>query len=719
MHIQQMQDLFSILYRENENVELRLIAAETKPKSRIYAATDLSGIAAFLSSNYNCYFGVNPRDSREPRRLVSRVAALYVDIDSKDIDGDFDRHIGETLKKLEALNLYPSAAVSSGNGVHLYWILGDNPPILETNDGKIMQTCPAWKKITLRLISLCNADSNCQDLPRILRLPGTANIKQVPHKNCELLWTNENVFSLSQFEILPVAASEIEIVNVEKDVFAFQNETGTDDAELQEITLAVLRQTPGCCDLYQDWLQVAMALKSAGISYAEADAVFRLSANYDEKKNKALYRKLQPAKITFGTAVHIAQRRNPELFRQLTSEAGKRKQRSLSSETTEIVETQTEVKTRQCEEADYLRFFAEKNLVPRRNMLDDDIYFSATCRLDDLYFASLKVQVRTWAKANFLKPNLEFFEDVLKDVSRKNPWHPIREWLDKLPAWDGNDRISFLGSCFPNSPIASRAFEAWLSGAVRRIYESGKQSFMLVLTSKNQGTGKSTLVKWLCPAKDLFFSGTLDPGSKDCRLRLISTWIWEVCELGATTRKSDIEALKAVVTQETLRERKSYGHFDIIKPCSTSFIGTVNDLGAGFLQDKTGNRRFLVVDAEKIDFRYMEIDLRQLWAQAKVAFEAGKADLTAEERKIQEIINEEHLSRQPIEDDLEKLFEIGEADDFMPSTEIFDLLLDLGHAKSPQNAALVKAHLGKKGLGQLRGRKGRGYQVRKRMACTP
>lgn len=41
--------------------------------------------------------------------------------------------------------------------------------------------------------------------------------------------------------------------------------------------------------------------------------------------------------------------------------------------------------------------------------------------------------------------------------------------------------------------------------------------------------------------------------------------------------------------------RKAYTKYDITKPAITSFIGTINEDGAGFLTDTTGNRRYVII----------------------------------------------------------------------------------------------------------------------------
>jgi predicted P-loop ATPase len=350
-------------------------------------------------------------------------------------------------------------------------------------------------------------------------------------------------------------------------------------------------------------------------------------------------------------------------------------------------------------------------------MLDDDVYISPETRLDDTLLAHLRTELREWCHENFLKASMPAFEDFLVSEAKKNSWHPIREYLDKLPKWDGVDRISVLGACFPKSPIAARALEIWLAGSVRRIYEPGQQNIALVLASEKQELGKSTFIEWLCPLKNLFFSGPIDPGNKDSRLRLATVWVQEICELGATTRKSDVEALKAIITQQQVRERKSYGHFDIVKPATVSFIGTVNEVGAGFLQDQTGNRRFLVIVADEMSWHYTELDLAQVWSQAKIAYENGKAVMTAAEKAIRDEINENFTSRPIILDDFDSLFEAGTSDDFVSVRDIFSSLVALDHQKTPQNTTMVKQHIGKMGLKQMRGNapgRPRGYNLRRR-----
>ena len=115
-------------------------------------------------------------------------------------------------------------------------------------------------------------------------------------------------------------------------------------------------------------------------------------------------------------------------------------------------------------------------------------------------------------------------------------------------------------------------------GAVARAYQK-TQSRLLILDGE-QGIGKSHFVRWLAaPVKrdDLYIEGPINPDDKDSLVRLMTVWLWEVAELGGTTRKSDREALKHFLSQEQVTVRRPYGRYDLVKPALSAFIGTVNN----------------------------------------------------------------------------------------------------------------------------------------------
>jgi predicted P-loop ATPase len=138
---------------------------------------------------------------------------------------------------------------------------------------------------------------------------------------------------------------------------------------------------------------------------------------------------------------------------------------------------------------------------------------------------------------------------------------------------------------------------------------------------------------------------------------LCSKWVWEVEELGSTIRKADIEALKAFISKEIINVRKPYGHDEIVKPATASFIGTINSSG-GFLADPTGSRRFRCCTLTEIDWKYSrDIDVNQIWAQAVALFKHGETfELDPETEKKIIAVNAQYEIDDPMAYDLFSAF---------------------------------------------------------------
>lgn len=248
---------------------------------------------------------------------------------------------------------------------------------------------------------------------------------------------------------------------------------------------------------------------------------------------------------------------------------------------------------------------------------------------------------------------------AISEAGAANKYHPIRDYLNGL-TWDGRDHVSaFLDHLHFNEVVGvelGRLFcRRWLIGAVAKVMEQG-QNFMLVLDG-DQGIGKSYLVRWICPLPRLFIEGAIHPDDKDSYLRLMSHWIWEVGELEGTTRRSDRAALKDFITRREVTVRAPYGRNDITRPAVASLIGTINEDGAGFLNDPTGTRRFAVVKLDAIDYGYTEIPPDQLWAQVFALYQDGESwELTGQERAAQHAINARYEADSPVEQYLRRVY---------------------------------------------------------------
>lgn len=313
-------------------------------------------------------------------------------------------------------------------------------------------------------------------------------------------------------------------------------------------------------------------------------------------------------------------------------------------------------------------------------------------------------RVEVWGGLDLLPNEAEPMSDVLQDIilnwltdighsgqermmraiseaAASNAYHPIKDYLARLK-WNGQDHLSaFLDHLHFNRSVGDLGrvfFRRWLIGSVAKVIEQG-QNFMLVIDG-DQGIGKSYLVRWLCPLPRFFLEGAIHPDDKDTYLRLMSNWIWEVGELEGTTRKADRAALKDFITRREVTIRVPYGKHDIVRPAVASLIGTINEDGAGFLNDPTGTRRFAVVKLDRINYGYSRQDIDQLWAQVYALYLDGEPwELTGDEQKAQYAVNSRYEADSPVEQYLRRVYAwnrvaSAQQESFVPSLDILEAL---------------------------------------------
>lgn len=294
----------------------------------------------------------------------------------------------------------------------------------------------------------------------------------------------------------------------------------------------------------------------------------------------------------------------------------------------------------------------------RQNLLNDDlenngVYF--TDPQQDLLIS--KVRDHGIENADRIKVSVEHAKEAIVVAGLARAFHPVKDYLGGLQ-WDKQDHIKELAGHFKSADnLFEPWFRHWICGSVARVLCGGYQVPMLTLGGA-QNLGKSHFARWVCPLPTLFHEGPIAPNNRDCVMRQADTFVWEVSELGSTTKKADVDALKFFVTKTYIRDRKPYGRRDTRKPALANYIGTFNYDGAGFLVDQTGNRRFLVTNLTDIDWGYTALDVDQLWAQAVNIVQAGDDwKLTPEQVRARDETNEEYLISDPTKEALVELFE--------------------------------------------------------------
>ncbi len=220
------------------------------------------------------------------------------------------------------------------------------------------------------------------------------------------------------------------------------------------------------------------------------------------------------------------------------------------------------------------------------------------------------------------------FKDALLAVTAERAYHPIRDYFNALPEWDGTQRldtllVEFLGA--EDNSYTRAIVRKTLCAAVARIYQPGiKFDYILVLNGP-QGIGKSTFFAKL---GGKWFSDSLtisDMRDKTASEKLQGYLILELGEL-AGIKKMDVETVKSFVSREDDKYRPSYGTTVESHPRQCVIVGSTNSSEGGFLRDITGNRRFWPVRVGgKSPKKAWELtDVDQVWAEAIVKYKAGE-----------------------------------------------------------------------------------------------
>ena len=226
------------------------------------------------------------------------------------------------------------------------------------------------------------------------------------------------------------------------------------------------------------------------------------------------------------------------------------------------------------------------------------------------------VESRRLIEARYHIHNRDKHSDALKIFWHEHECNPLREKIESL-TWDGVNRIEhFLSYCMKveDTPYAREISLLIFSAAIHRLMEPGcKFDEVPVLVGK-QGSGKSTIAKWLA-MDDRYYTVTRDMSGDQRSIEALSgAWIVEIAELAAFNATS-VERLKAFISVSVDRYRLPYDRNISDLPRSCFFIGTTNN--ETFLTDKTGNRRFypVLVHSSAADLFAHEKEYRALIAQ--------------------------------------------------------------------------------------------------------
>ena len=277
---------------------------------------------------------------------------------------------------------------------------------------------------------------------------------------------------------------------------------------------------------------------------------------------------------------------------------------------------------------------------------------------DSSLFIYLAVEYNTFKRTDI--------NDALITVAKERAFHPVRDYLDELPDWDGVPRIEtlfidYLGA--DDEDYTREVTKRWLIAAVSRAKRPGVKFDYIPVLSGPGGIGKSTLVARL---GRFWFSDSLsfeDMKDKTAAEKLRGTWINEISELKGM-RKIEVESVKSFVSRTEDIYRAAYGRRTEKHRRGCVFIGTSN--AEDYLKDITGNRRFWPIDCsadhKKNAWELTDDEVGQIWAEVLFYYDAlddkslvldADMDKIATSKQIRALEQDERLGL--VQEYLEKL----------------------------------------------------------------
>jgi hypothetical protein len=541
----------------------------------------------------NCYYTMNlARDMEGKPKKENIIAARAYWVD---IDPDVKTHdnyitartylIEELLPKVQAAS--PTIIVDSGNGIQAEWLL-KHPIGLNGN-------FEDYESFNKRICVKFHGDLGTYNCDRLLRLPFTRNYPTAT-KLAKGYPDNPSTARVLECSDRRYTEIEIEVLCSTKfDKFLAGNPKARARWE---------GNTSGLNDTSGSGMDMSMLalLRLGGFDRDEVEELLRGWA-YGSKNNRKhwaqyfdrMWRKVE-------ASPPIAKAHVSMLSRLLT-----------------ILRTDNEI-------AGFIRY----NTLQCQYELRDE-------QLRDVH----EIELREWVEGKHgLIVGKNCMADAINRAAEENSYDPLRDYLDSLK-WDGENRItSWLADVYgarEDGDITAEFGKRWLIAGVARAYQPGAKVRSMLLLVGSEDIGKSMSLCDLCrdPA---WFSDSLpsDLHSREAAEALLGKWIIESAEL-ASIRRSQQEAVKAFLSRNHDNYRAPYERHPKRVPRRCILAGTTNEetpipyTGEG--------SRYWPVRVIEYNQDYL-LDIRdQLWAEAKVLYQAGQK-WWIEDPKLLQAINE-------------------------------------------------------------------------------
>jgi hypothetical protein len=227
--------------------------------------------------------------------------------------------------------------------------------------------------------------------------------------------------------------------------------------------------------------------------------------------------------------------------------------------------------------------------------------------------------LRQLIRQNFLfEPSARNMQDAVTRSCTMRTFHPIKNYLNGLPSWDGFPRVdTLLPEYFnaPDTPFNRAVSRIVMMASVRRIKTPGTKFDYITVLQSEEGYNKSSAIAALYGADNFSDHSTIGLSAREVEETLRGLWAQENPELSGIS-KADWNKLKAHLSRTNDRTRRVFERNPVNAQRTVIQWGTSND--ETYLRSLSGeNRRFFSVDVlTHIDIPKLISDRDDIWAEA-------------------------------------------------------------------------------------------------------
>lgn len=252
-----------------------------------------------------------------------------------------------------------------------------------------------------------------------------------------------------------------------------------------------------------------------------------------------------------------------------------------------------------------VKIYLDKNFAFRYNILSNKIEYRGMSSefshiaefivLDDQSYNTLYLHTQKNVNKNL---SHGVFSTVLNsDFVRA--YNPFLEFItNKIPGFDPS--FDYIGEfirkvdCSDND-FKDFIFRKWFVGMVVNALHEDKSNDLVLVLKGAQGVGKTRFLRSLIPdcLTDFIYEGNINPNNKEHERHLAEKILIIMDEFEIQSDRQST-SLKSLITRSNVTLRKPYSKNPSNFMKVASFAATTNR--ANFLKDKTGNRRFAVLD---------------------------------------------------------------------------------------------------------------------------